>query len=810
MSNRKYFIAFIIFIFNITSFSNAFSMELLQDAEEGHEIINIAPQSHKGRVNNPWDPKRRQLNRFIEHTLNENKISLANELGYLEPDMAPIETAYITYKKENSDERKDLVFNWDNNAIFIDTYDEKVLINYVPHRTKEERLVEICQDGAWAIWFGAASFALVPITLSAGGMVLDSFLPVKGLISEGVAWTLAVAMTPALMLEGAEFSRTYRGHFLPRGLTPCSIADKKPHVFPHDHHNIDRTIGYFTAFVRTAPYVYYLWQIEYKVHKATKSLAPLYWIGATTIPYCLHSIVRNYNEYMESRHRSNIISKNAEIHMLSEKKKLLKHSINQLQTLNNGKDSDKLVVTLDKYFNEIIAEKILLLDLKHTLENKNQDINKREVIFKILAKYAKLRLKEKGIEQDVDQKIFDILPQSLDNTSETQLYLNIDLIIGLKILENELKSHAKEEQATINSIYLYIQGILGTSKENKALKSKVKNLVEPLFMGDDYEQRIEHLLNIPKEILRQEEYLHLKNNDLSKSAASLGFVKYVTLIDYNEITDSILQNVKKMSNKAFSSPQKNSPVRQRKTKETESSLLIDDAQKLKDLNIEGIKKLHYDQDNLPPEPRVLNNLRVYANRFLAYGSLGRIFSTAYPFVGLGQSLGTSLGTAVAKGLGYGLGILDVPLRMIQEHYIQEDFFTNLRHIGSRNNDFWPIRWFGKGLAAICSLPRPLATAGIIFVMNPGSSLETKLMLSLFSVIPEFVADFQFNDKYMQDGITSFVTIECSPWVYDCFPFLKIEQARARNNKRFNILKKSIDEFDKTTTEDWYHLITEAV
>lgn len=756
------------------------------------------------RDDNSDNPTRVILNDYMNTVLEKNRKAF---ITYFGGDNVPsFETAYITLVPPTQNNA--LSSSWENHTLFLDVLDDKLFMHYVPQaRRSTEWWCETLSGCWWAGWFGLAPFAIMPVSLSSGAVVFNKFLP-QNFLGEEVAYTFAGCMVPSCTRQGWNFSKKQRNVMDPQGLTPGH--SRIPHVleFPSPKSSLSTALA--TGVVRTAPLLVFLWIKEMRAARILDSYEPLFWAAGFTISYVLHGGERVVTEFLDSIRRSNNKKQTEAIHMMSEKKKLLKHSIAQLHFLVNGDESDALVLKLDNEFNEIIAGKTLRRELKESLKSQQSLDENKEKIVKSLYTYLQFKIQGKRISSFYEEQLKNQIKQkissldSLNNLTAEQIHTKINILIETKILENDLNKNINSPEKCIDLIYRYIQDALGRARPSPNLKKKILERVNPLF-GQEQEEgdkQIQALLKIPQDILNGNRYSKMKHKFFFKSAASLLFVKYIYSIQYDEKINDVVKKANKLST-SHTEPTGSTEHPQRPTESTE---LLDAVELLKNVPVDGVAKFIYDQNNLPPEPHMLERLRTFSHNVLGAAIPGRFLVTSFPLIATNV-----FGATVSKWVSLGLGGSDIGLRHVQERYVQEDFYTNLYYFGSRYNDFWPIRWAAKGLAAVCSLPIPTAVAGIIFEMMPGAPDYIKYVIAALTVTAEFSREFEFFDTHLQEGITDLVTCPLPQRIEDLLPqWLKVKRARARLNKRFNRMFKEIDSFDQDTTEQWYYLVTNTI
>lgn len=784
MSQKSAHFLFSLFILFISNCLDCNSMDLFLNDDSNINSSNrraefyltLTEEDEEPTVNYENISTKIPLNTLIQDTLESNKENVAKKFGYADLNIPPRETAFFTYSSS------------DSKAIFFDNLDEK-FINYVPRNMRRTQwwLHKILQ-GAFAVPSSAAGFGAVPAIMVGAGPFLD-FLPENSSAGEAFGYTLAASFIPSGLVYGCELAEDIKKFTYPTGLELNIGDDRKPQIFSIDWKTrlYHRLIAGTTFIIEAVPLVLFFWNLEGIVAQHNHSQDGLYWAAGFTIPYALY-LGKIYKFSMKSQEKNEIQHKNEES-KIEGIKKLLKHQLNTLRVLVNGEDSDALAIMLDKEFRRIMRGKSLCLELNDILRNEKNN----ECISEILFEYAAFEIKEKKISTDLIKKMKDHISQHIpDLLLETQdpheIYSYIQRIIKDTIFENDLTSSIliNDQQHISKLMYKYITGrdlredeTLAKEKEDNDFREEITNLIREinnsissLFERYDNE-REHHLWEATEKIRKKFGYLFNKNNEMSESAISLLFTKYINLINYNKQLGELTKKAREVAFK----------------QQDETSELIQVTKDLKTHKVEGMYIRRFDEEKLPPEP---SSWQWLAHRVQGAAMWGRVQETLYPF-----NILLDLRSWLGFGLGWSAAVLDTFLRPIAERDALEEFYTK-RPYFEKSTDYSWLRGAGNILGIVPSTASCLAKIGLIFTMGAELPSYINVMLAAGVVCTEFPLDFMFHIPKLQK-ITTFL-VSGEP---DCVEDTRPERARSRLNQLFKEVEDDIFKFNAPTAMIFY-------
>ncbi|MBS0272135.1 MAG: hypothetical protein JSR85_05755 [Proteobacteria bacterium] len=330
-----------------------FRRPLLREADS--DVLVVAPPALLN--DDPNHPTRVAINRLLERILGENT--------HLISDSRPqVQSAIVIYTPR--DERAVSLgpIPWDDSALFLREFDERMFLN---PRSKKTIVMQILG----ALEGPAGAIALTPFVMGISANLI-TFIPPGGNADLGIAITGMLLAAPAVMRQ--MYDRLGKiGHYFwdeERGLTP-SRADKKPHTLKFEKEccgscsfsvlKLGTVFSLFNATLRSLPVGLLFWEI------LRFSPVPRDWLIG---PLVLLYFEKTYEESQRVVHSAAKQSWTREVHMMHEKKEILKQRLKEMKWRINSKGSDELVNWL---FDEIEREKDKLREDKASPSGRNRE-----------------------------------------------------------------------------------------------------------------------------------------------------------------------------------------------------------------------------------------------------------------------------------------------------------------------------------------------------------------------------------------------------------------------------------------------------
>ena len=220
---------------------------------------------------------------------------------------------------------------------------------------------------------------------------------------------------------------------------------------------------------------------------------------------------------------------------------------------------------------------------------------------------------------------------------------------------------------------------------------------------------------------------------------------------------------------------------------------------IKAANIQEMANFVEDISKVPPKANnvaFLENLSVYTQ---GAATTGRFLVTLWAIEKVLKYAGVSPHPAFYAGCG--VAVVELLFRSISEWYLQKDTFLSIRHFGSRNIDFWPIRGFAGIASTVCSSFFSFPVVGILFnVLGDSVPLHIKILMSAATAPSEFSSFFGFFKKKYDRLITRVVTIKIKT----------TRQKRTWLNDQLDRAEELIRQLDGPSTQQLYFLSQEAL
>lgn len=368
------------------------AISLLEDSSEEDEppgapassVVKRRHSSHQQDLNfsqtipilniNPNQPERKSITRLLD-SLKDNPGN-----GHLRREGISYVTALVVYDLSKitrpaclDDEEKDVTAPppaWTDTAYFLEQLDKK----FFNHPVSKIRIVLIALG---AIEGGLAPWGISPLVMYLGENVL-SFIPVGGLASEGLVYTvIGIATIPCMQQIGELMNDIGKTIFDKTGFTP-SKNDKGPHIQNTDFEietgykrcckyiNIRTTplsmiLSLTTAFFRALPMGLLWWEAETPFSGEAETPFAEYrnaFIGPLVVFYA----AKAFKESMQACETFAHQRATEPLHMLKEKKRILRERIKTLERCLNAKDSDRLVIKVYALIQEELRKKNLPME----------------------------------------------------------------------------------------------------------------------------------------------------------------------------------------------------------------------------------------------------------------------------------------------------------------------------------------------------------------------------------------------------------------------------------------------------------------
>lgn len=351
---------------------------------------------------NPENLQRRQITRLLENLRAnpENGALLREDISY--------ETALVVYdpsRIENLplDDEEDPSLRppdrWTDTAYFLNELDKKFFNR--PISKKRMGLI-----GLGLIEGGLAPWGISPLVMYLGENVLK-FIPVGGVASDGLVYTIiAITTLPCMMQIGEFMNDIGNAIFDKNGFDTGKEGDKGPHIQKTDVVEIETTNQRCCHYIRIPT------TLLSRIFSGTSALfralpmGLLFWDAETPFPeyrntflgpLLLFYLVKTYNESMDFYDVFSHQQATEPLPMVKEKKQILRERLKTLQRCVNAEASDRLVEKLYTLIQEELRKK-----------NFPEEGDSKEHISAFSALFVKLSQTRvfEGIQEGLDDHVF--------------------------------------------------------------------------------------------------------------------------------------------------------------------------------------------------------------------------------------------------------------------------------------------------------------------------------------------------------------------------------------------------------------------
>ncbi|MBY0271930.1 MAG: hypothetical protein K2X02_00730 [Alphaproteobacteria bacterium] len=346
------------------------------------------------------NPQRRQITRLFELLkANPGNVALLREdISY--------ETALVIYnlsKAENPrlDDEEDLSLitpaRWTDTAYFLNELDKKFFNRSISTKT-------IVLTVLGAIEGGLAPWGISPLVMYLGENVLN-FIPVGGVASDGLVYTIIAITTLPCMMQIGEFMNDIGNAIFDKNGFDTSSEDKGPHIQKTDVVEIETTNQRCCHYIRIPT------TLLSRIFSGTSALfralpmGLLFWDAETPFPeyrntflgpLLLFYLVKTYNESMDFYDVFSHQQATEPLPMVKEKKQILRERLKTLQRCVNAEASDRLVEKLYTLIQEELRKK-----------NFPEEGDSKEHISAFSALFVKLSQTRvfEGIQEELDEHV---------------------------------------------------------------------------------------------------------------------------------------------------------------------------------------------------------------------------------------------------------------------------------------------------------------------------------------------------------------------------------------------------------------------
>lgn len=200
-------------------------------------------------------------------------------------------------------------------------------------------------------------------------------------------------------------------------------------------------------------------------------------------------------------------------------------------------------------------------------------------------------------------------------------------------------------------------------------------------------------------------------------------------------------------------------------------------------------------------------------RIPGMADMGRLFVTLWAIPKICDYMGLSIppftyGSLEIDPIFTGaavIGLSDIVIRAAGEWFIQNETFLGLRSLGSRSNDFWPVRWLTKVVSFIPSTFFSLPGPAIIFTLLTDTPTYLKVIISAALFPSDMISFYRFFNKKYGNIITSLASKQrLSLHNLKLNLVRTTAQKRAFLNDSIDRLLHEIGRLDQDTAEQLYN------